>query len=462
MRGVCLVGPTGSGKTEMMKEMASRSGGVSLVLTHTKELVKQTARRLDAGIIAAGHPFKRGLSRYVASIQTLVERDLFPDADRLLVDEAHHFVAAQWGAFFDKYPFTPRVGFTATPERADGQPLGDLFDELVVAAHYSELTDLGYLVPVRLLRPGNELDRGIALDPVDAYLTRGEGRSCFIYCKSVALAYETADILNSHGVPSACIEADTPIEERERSLERFRRGDLRVLTNMMCLTEGVDVPTASLCIIARAMGHVSMYLQSAGRVMRPHETKTDCLVIDLPGISWRFGAPNENRLYSLEGEAIKRLAEPSLRVCQHCGFTFVPGASGACPRCGQHNIVKPPKPMKIYNAELHELFNGPGTEEWVKTAELARLERVAQERGFNDAWVARQFKATFMEMPQAWRPTDDRKRAQFNKFLELARRRGFALGWAAHRYKAVYGSFPSRNWFPNEVRVSDGDPEGSG
>lgn len=446
-----MVAPTGAGKTEMMKEMAVRCGGVSLVLTHTKDLVKQTARRLDAGIIAAGHPFKKGLRRYVASIQTLVERDLFPDADQLLVDETHHFVAEQWGSFFAKYPFTPRVGFTATPERADGKPLGDLYDELVVAAHYSELTDLGFLVPVRLLRPEHELDRGIALDPVEAYLTKADGRPGFIYCKSVAVAEETADILNSHGVGAACIEANTPTDVRERYLERFARGELKVLTNMHCLTEGVDMPHASVCIIARPMGHVSMYLQSAGRVMRPHASKNDCLVIDLPGISWRFGAPNENRLYSLEGEAIKRQAEPSLRVCQHCGFTFVPSAAGGCPRCGQKNIVHPPKPMKVYNAELHELFNGPGTEEWVKAAELARLERVAKERGFNDAWVARQFKATFAELPQAWRPADDRKRAQFNKFLALGKQRGYSAGWAAHRYKSVYGSFPPRGWTPTEV-----------
>lgn len=455
VRGVCMVAPTGAGKTEMMKEMARRCSGVSLALTHTKELVEQTARRLDAGIIAAGHPYKRGLSRYVASIQTLTARNLLPACDRLLIDECHHFVAEEWKGVLDQYPFTPRIGFTATPERADGQPLGDQFDELVVAAHYSELTDQGWLVPVRLLRPAHELDRGIALDPVEAYLTKGEGRSCFIYCKSVKLAYEVAEILNSHGIPSACIEANTDPEERKLLLKRFAAGELRVLTNMMALTEGVDVPHASCCIIARPMGHVSMYLQSCGRVMRPAPGKSDCLIIDLPGLSHRFWPPNENRLYSLDGEAIGRAAEASLRVCMACGMTYVPRAAGQCPRCGGKNPSMPQKPIKIFNEQLHELFNGPGTPEWVKKSELARLERRAQEKGYNDAWVAREFKALFAEMPQAWKPTDDRKRAEFKRYVDLAKRKGYKPGFAVVRYKNQYGVLPPRSWVTEE-EVSDG------
>jgi superfamily II DNA or RNA helicase len=355
-------------------------------------------------------------------------------------------VAAQWGAFFDQYPFTPRVGFTATPERADGQPLEDLYDSLVVAAHYSELTDQGFLVPVRLLRPSSELDRGIALDPVEAYLTKGEDRQAFIFCKNVKLAEEVANILSSHGIAAACIEANTHPEERRRNLQRCAAGEIKVLTNVRCLTEGVDVPAASLCIIATPFGHVSLYLQACGRVMRPADGKTDCLVIDLPGISWRFGPPNENRLYSLSGEAITRQTEASLRVCMACGFTYVPKGPGACPRCNGVNPHAPAKPLKVFNAELHELFNGPGTPEWVKKSELARLERVAQEKGYNDAWVARQFKATFAEMPQAWAPTDDRKRAEFRRLEDLAKRKGWKAGAAAHRYKSTYGSFPPRSW----------------
>lgn len=457
VRGVCLVAPTGSGKTVMGEALCFRCHGVTLWLTHTKELVGQTAKRLRkaglrVGIIAAGHPQTKGCQVYVASIQTLVERNYFPLCDQIIIDECHHFVSEQWGAFLNAYPFTKRIGLTATPERADGRPLGDVFDELVVAAHYSELTDQGHLVPVRILRPLHELDRGIALDPVEAYLTKAEGRKGFIYCKSVQLAYETADILRSHGVPASCIEANTPKEEREKLLARFASGDLRVLSNMMALTEGIDIPDASVCIIARAMGHVSMYLQSAGRVMRPHETKRECLLIDLPGLSHRFGPPNENRLYSLDGEAIGRAAEPSLRVCMTCGFTFVPGGNGLCPRCGMANPVKPQKPIKIFNEQLHELFNGPGTPEWVKKSELARLERVAQEKGYNDAWVARQFKATFMEMPNAWAPTDDRKRAEYRRLVDLAKRKGYAAGWSAHRYKATYGTFPPRSWNPTEEK----------
>ncbi len=451
VRGVCLVAPTGSGKTVMGQELVRSCPGVTLWLTHTKELVAQTAKRLSdaglsVGIIAAGIEYTVGCRCYVSSIQTLVSRDMMPLCDQIIADEVHHFASDEWGDLLKKYPFTPLVGLTATPERADGRPLSDVMQALVVAAHYSELTEAGHLVPVRLLRPAAELDRGMAKDPVDAYLTKGEGRPGFIYSASVPLAHEHAKRLTAAGVPSACIEANTPTDERAALLEQFKSGALRVLTNMKALTEGVDVPQASVCIIGRTMGHVSTYLQAAGRVLRPHESKLNALIIDLPGLSHRFGPPNEDRIYSLEGEGIRRNALAALRVCLHCGMTFVPKAVGACPQCGERNPVDKPKAPRIYNEELREVFSGPGTPSWAKRAELTRLENLSKLRGYGDAWVSRQYKAAFSELPEAWRPAEDSKRSEFRRLSTLAQERGYSQGWAAHRYKSTYGCWPARSW----------------
>lgn len=458
VRGVCLVAPTGSGKTVMGEELVRRCEGITLWLTHTKELVSQTAERLAAaglstGIIAAGFYTRSGCKVYVASAQTLVSRDMMPLCDQIIVDEAHHFISQDWSAIISKYPFTKRIGLTATPERADGRPLAEVFDEIVVAAHYSELTEAGYLVPVRILRPDRELDKGVAMDPVQAYRERGEGRKFFMYCKSVKLAYDAAEQLTATGIPTACIEANTTKEERADRIAAFKDGRLRGLTNMNTLTEGVDVPDAACCVLGRPMGHVSTYLQAGGRVLRVAPSKIDALILDLPGLSHRFGPPNENRLYSLAGEGIRRSPLESLRVCLHCGMTFVPRGAGACPRCSELNPQQKPRPMRVYNEALHEYFNGPGTPEWVKKAELTRLEDVAKSRGFNDAWVARQFKATFQELPEAWRPADTRKKTEFRRLMALATEKGYSPGWAAHRYKSTYGAYPPRGW---QMELSSG------
>lgn len=453
VRGVCCVCPTGGGKTRIAQALIESCPGITLFLTHTKELVAQSARRFNdasipTGIIAAGVEYTPGCRCYVSSIQTLIARDMMPLCDQIICDEVHHWASQAWGDLLKKYPFTPLCGLTATPERADGRPLSEAMQEMVVAAHYSELTELGHLVPVRLLRPKSELDRGVAKDPVDAYLTKGENRPGFIYSASVPLAHEHARRLNEAGVPAACIEANTDPEERVRILEDFKSGKIRMLTNMKALTEGVDVPRASVCIIARSMGHVSTYLQAAGRVLRPHQDKLDALVIDLPGVSHRFGPPNEDRLYSLGEEGIKRNTLTALRVCLHCGMTFVPKGAGACPQCGEHNPTEKPKPPRIYNEELREVISGPSTPGWAKRAELTRLESVAKLRGYDDGWVTRQYKALFAELPEAWKPAEDRKRSEFRRLMTLAEQRGYSAGWAMHRYRATYGNFPPRSWRP--------------
>lgn len=448
-RRVCLVAPTGAGKT-VMGEALCLDADVTLWLTHTKDLVEQTWRRLRAGgldahVLAAGWPAPpHGARVLVASIQTLVERSLFPLVDRIIVDECHHFVAQEWRAFLEAYPFTATVGLTATPQRGDGQPLGDVFDELVVSISYSELTTQGFLVPVRILRPKNELDRGIARDPVDAYLELGEGRSAFMFCRTVELAHKAALSLTVRGVPAACIEANTPKDVREGLLRDFSEGRLRVLTNMFCLTEGVDVPVASCCVIGRSFGHVGTYLQAGGRVLRPHVGKKDALILDLPGVSHRFSPPNQDRLYSLEGEGIHRCTERSLRICMHCGMTWIP-TTPKCPRCGKTNPTEKVKAPRILNAALEEVYAGADTPAAAKQAELVRLAAYAKANGYEDYWVRAQYKALFNEDPPQW-GDDDRKKSEYRRLLKLAKERGYKEGFADVRYRDTFGAFPPRHW----------------
>ena len=46
----------------------------------------------------------------------------------------------------------------------------------------------------------------------------------------------------------------TDAEQRERSIAALAIGDVKILVNVNTLTEGVDVPAASLCLLARGVG----------------------------------------------------------------------------------------------------------------------------------------------------------------------------------------------------------------
>lgn len=432
VKRVLVVMPTGGGKTAtaaFVAKVAKDANRRVLWVTHTTDLVDQSQKNV---------PHAK-----VVSVQSLLTNLIWPPADVVIVDEAHHFVADDWGSIFKRYPDALFLGLTATPERADGRPLGDVFEELVVAVHYSELLDRGILVPCRILRPESKLDRGMAKDPVDAYLEKGENRQGFMYVNSIPLAEDAARRLDAAGVRSFCIHAKTNKLVRQHAIEQFTRGELQVLTNVYALTEGVDVPRASCAVFGRSFGHVSQMLQAAGRVLRAAPGKTDALILDLPGVTHDHGTPCEDRDYALTGEGIRRKVNASLRVCLKCGFTW-PG-QGNCPRCGFGNPSQAKKMPRIYDVELLEVYAGAETPRWAKNRELDRLRAMAKDRGMSDSWVAHQYKELFEEQP-AFEADAERRREEYQKLATVAAQRGYKVGWAKNRYRALYGAWPPRGW----------------
>lgn len=157
------------------------------------------------------------------------------------------------------------------------------------------------------------------------------------------------------GVVAGTIEANTPIREREDLLDRFKRGSLRVLTNVNTLTEGVDVPEARTVILARAFGHVGGFLQAAGRALRPADGKADAILIDLPGSTIRHGLPTDDRAYSLEGRAISGGAERPHGEWAVPDFSqTVRGVALRCVATGANSGVSVPlETVMIDNSSVH-------------------------------------------------------------------------------------------------------------
>ena len=104
MRKVLLQLSTGGGKTIIFSTMASeftcRGEGV-LVVAHREELILQAAdklavtTRVQPGIIKAGYRQTDSLLQ-IGSIQTLTRRKIYPKAELVIVDEAHHCSAASY------------------------------------------------------------------------------------------------------------------------------------------------------------------------------------------------------------------------------------------------------------------------------------------------------------------------------------------------------------------------------
>lgn len=357
-RAVLFVAPTGAGKTTIFSMMAASrvaKGGRVAVFAHRIELVDQAVARLRAfGLHVGCNGSGLAAPVQVTTIQTVLARKKMPDADLVIFDEAHHVSGAEeW----ERIPRTfaerrvPIVGFTATPERADGIGLAGIFDELIVVAQIAELTALGYLVECEIMNPRTS-PKALAMEPWDAYRQHAGGRPAVVFAPHVKAAHSFADDFRANDIAAGVVHSASAdcdrrcAEMRSRTLDAFAAGEINVLVNVNVLTEGWDCARAKVCILARRVGSPSQYLQMGGRVLRPDGTGP-ALLIDLAGNVELHGTLDEERVYRLEGAACTRLSEyrDGVRICRACKAEIPPNDS-VCPACGSA-----PPPMLTPTAE---------------------------------------------------------------------------------------------------------------
>ena len=334
----CIVAPTGSGKSwiiaALCEDVLHRWPDTRriLVLSHVKELLQQDAEKIvkawpeaPLGIYSAGLNSRQIERITVAGIQSVYKRaDALRPVDVVIVDEAHLINTQAVGMYrrllddlIDDDGHGPRViGLTATPYRL-GQGMiteGDeaLFAGLVEPVTITELVDRGFLSPLRSKLTETELNvndvhtRGgefieselaRAVDDQDLntgiageIVKRGEGRrSWLVFCTGIAHAEHMRDALRAEGVIAEVVTGKTPKDERAQILDAYKRGETTALTNANVLTTGFDAPETDLIAFCRPTMSPGLYVQMAGRGMRPAEGKTDCLVLDFAGNVQRHG-----------------------------------------------------------------------------------------------------------------------------------------------------------------------------
>lgn len=405
-RAPLLVAPTGAGKGTIAAYLISSAATrrrPSLFLVHREEIIHDVAARVRTAGIRDVATFVAGTLMgspaalaNVCSVQSLTARTGFrPPADVVFIDEAHHATASTYRAVCEAYPNATLLGLTATPQRADGSALGDVFDRLIVVASAAELTAEGWLVPVDVLAPAQRV-RELAGEPVELWQRHAGRRQGVAFLPTLDASRAFAEALG----PSAVhIDGTTPTAVRRAALEAFAAGRVRVLANVGVLTEGVDLPAAEVCLLARGCDGVSMYLQCVGRVLRtsPATGKTRALLIDARGAVHVHGLPDEERSYTLDGGGIARASDAlPVRQCAACGAAFAPAP--VCPRCG---AAMPPLPTPKVKARPMRI---------VSEADLVKIEK---------------------------------KKAAFAEMVADCRARGFKPGAALFEFKKLFGHWPT-------------------
>lgn len=352
-RRICFQLPTGGGKTVIFADIARKfiEHELSvLVLVHRVELVSQAAEKLaqatglEVGRITAGTKVDPQSRLNVAMIQTLSRRRHLPEADLLIVDEAHHAVAGTWQKLLDRYPFAYVLGVTATPCRNDGRGLKSNFDTLVTGTSISYLIEQGHLCPAHIFQPLETIDtsdltihggdynpHGLqeaiedSLSPqslLDAWRAYAPDKRTIVFTAGVEFSQNIASHYRQSGVSAEHLDGTTPTKERQAILDRFRAGETTVISNCGILTEGFDLPSIEAIQCVRPTRSLSLWLQIVGRALRPAEGKSHAIIIDHTDNWQRLGLPDDDRQWSLDAISLENTKWGEL--CPHCQHVFTP------------------------------------------------------------------------------------------------------------------------------------------
>jgi DNA repair protein RadD len=391
----CLVLPTGSGKSHIVAALCKDAlqnwpETRILMLTHVRELIAQNVEKMrqhwpgaPMGIYSAGLRQKQlGEPITFAGIQSIrTKARQLGHIDLIICDECHtisHKDEGGYRTFIANLkainPALRVVGLTASPYRLGHGYITDkpaIFDDLLEPVTIEELVYKGHLATLRSKvtkasfdisgvhkRGGEYIESELqaAVDTeennarvVDEVISlAGERRSWLFFCAGVKHAQSVAAVLEARGISSACVTGETPSAERDRILTDFKSGKIRALTNANVLTTGFDAPNIDMIAMLRPTMSASLYVQMAGRGMRPAPGKNDCLVLDFAGVVQTHGPITAVQPHRKKGEGN---GEAPVKVCDECG-EMVHISVMLCPACGTPFPAPEAKNLKLHNDDI--------------------------------------------------------------------------------------------------------------
>lgn len=340
VRATLMVLPTGTGKTIVFSsiiETAIRRGGKCLILAHREELLQQAADKLSR-VTGLGCGVEKAESTavdsdynvVVGSIQTLQRehRRNGHEFTHIIVDEAHHALAASYRAVLDHFPDAKVLGVTATADRGDKRNLGEVFETLAFEYSLPRAIRDGWLCRIQALTIPLKIDLtaakvtagdfaaadvGSALDP---YLEQIAGhvaeqcqaRKTVCFLPLIATSQKFLAMLQARGMPAREVNGDSA--DRAETLAWFAAaGPGAVLCNAMLLTEGWDQPDVDCICVLRPTKVRSLYAQMCGRGTRIHPGKENLLLLDFLWHSERHELCRPAHLVCEDPAISRRVAE---------------------------------------------------------------------------------------------------------------------------------------------------------
>jgi len=299
-----VVLPCGAGKTIVGAAAMAHAKATTLILvTNTvaarqwrEELLKRTTLTEDEiGEYSGAKKEIRPVT--IATYQVMTKKkngvyahlDLFDTHDwGLIIYDEVHLLPAPIFRFTADIQSRRRLGLTATLVREDGME-GEVFS-LIGPKRYDvpwkEIESQGYIAPAECIEVRVNLTEEERLlyataEPEERYrycattrtkrnvvetlVKKHAGEQILVIGQYITQLDELSEVL---GVP--VIKGDTPVKERERLFNMFRRGELTCIVVSKVANFSIDLPDATIAIqVSGAFGSRQEEAQRLGRILRP-------------------------------------------------------------------------------------------------------------------------------------------------------------------------------------------------
>jgi len=260
-------------------------------------------------------------------------------ANGILVHNCHHSTAASYSSVYAHMLSgkCKHLGVTATPDRADEQALGKVYQTVAYDFDLCNGIGDGWLVPIKqrlvtvtglnysnVKTTAGDLNQGdvaaaqanetILHEMIHPIVELAGTRRTVVFATPGSkkptesddgfhIAERMTEILNRYKPNSARrVSQDTPKDIRRQMLMDFSEGKFQFLVNVSVLTEGWDDPGVEVVAITRPTKSRALYAQVIGRGTRP-----------LPGIVDKHEHAHERR------HAIATSAKPHVEVLDFVG-----------------------------------------------------------------------------------------------------------------------------------------------